>query len=142
VSRLLKFAAIGALTCCAAIHAADETGWRVHSLENLDYPAIAASAQLAGTVELSLEIATDGSVAKVTRKSGNELLAQAAEENAKRWRFERQANGIKDSSEESHTLIYVFRLAGECKTQRCPTKFSFESPDRVLVETQPPHWQQ
>jgi len=135
-----KSVAIGALLCVVAL-AADRAPWRVHSLKSLEYPPIAASARLEGTVELALDIGRDGSVRKVTVRSGHSLLAEAAETNAKEWRFDPPSEGADQPSIECCKMIYTFRIVGDCEAQRCPTIFSFEAPDHVTVETKAPHWQ-
>jgi TonB family protein len=52
------------------------------------YPAIAAKMRVEGTVKLDITIDPDGSVADVKVVSGHQLLASAAMEAVKKWRYE------------------------------------------------------
>jgi TonB family protein len=52
------------------------------------YPVIAKKARLTGTVKLSVVVAPDGSVKSLKTVGGNPVLALAAEEAVKRWKFE------------------------------------------------------
>jgi TonB family protein len=52
------------------------------------YPQLAKSMHLEGTVELRLTIGKDGSVLKAQRISGHTILANAAIEAVKRWRYD------------------------------------------------------
>ena len=53
-----------------------------------DYPEAALTSQVEGTVVLSVEISPKGAVENIGIKSGNRLLATAAIEAIKRWRFQ------------------------------------------------------
>jgi protein TonB len=52
------------------------------------YPQLAKSAGIQGAVELQLHIAPDGTVDKVRRVSGQPMLANAAIEAVKQWRYD------------------------------------------------------
>ena len=52
------------------------------------YPAAARLQQLEGSVELSAVIAEDGSLRHIRALNGNPLLAQAAIEAVKKWRYQ------------------------------------------------------
>ena len=52
------------------------------------YPAIALKMRIEGTVKLDVTIDPDGSVADVKVVSGHQLLASAAADAVKKWRFE------------------------------------------------------
>jgi TonB family protein len=60
------------------------------------YPALAANMSLHGTVKLNVRIVPDGSVRSVEIVGGHPVLAQAAEEAVKAWKFEPAA---KESSQ-------------------------------------------
>ncbi|MGH9681651.1 MAG: energy transducer TonB [Candidatus Acidiferrales bacterium] len=52
------------------------------------YPAIALKMRIEGTVKLDVTISPDGSVSDVKVVSGHQLLASAAVEAVKKWRYE------------------------------------------------------
>jgi protein TonB len=52
-----------------------------------DYPSIARQLKVQGTVELSVLVAENGSVAKVDIVSGNPMLTISAADALKRWKF-------------------------------------------------------
>jgi TonB family protein len=62
------------------------------------YPALAHSMALEGTVKVEALVAADGSVKGVDVKGGHLVLAQAAANAVRRWRWEASAH-------ESHELV-------------------------------------
>jgi outer membrane biosynthesis protein TonB len=52
------------------------------------YSAVARGAHLTGTVKLVLNVAPDGTVKSLRTVGGNAVLALAAEQAAKQWKFE------------------------------------------------------
>jgi len=52
------------------------------------YPAIAVKMRIEGTVKMDVTIEADGSVSDVKVVSGHQLLAAAATEAVKKWRYE------------------------------------------------------
>ena len=62
------------------------------------YPPIASKLHLAGTVKLALQIAPEGRVSSVRTVGGNPILAVAAEDAAKQWKYEA-------APKESSTLV-------------------------------------
>jgi protein TonB len=52
-----------------------------------DYPSVARQLKVQGTVELSVLVAENGSVAKVEIVSGNPMLTVSAVDALKRWKF-------------------------------------------------------
>ncbi len=130
----------GALILCSTALADDSTR-QVEKLTSLEYPPVAAQARVEGTIQLRCEVAQDGSVKAVTAVAGNEILAKAARGNAMKWRFSKAAEPPVNRKSNLVTLIYRFRLTGVCERSVCPTSFSFEVPNVVLVESQAPRWQ-
>jgi TonB family protein len=53
------------------------------------YPALARSMNLYGTVKLEATVAPNGSVKSVDVKGGNPLLAQAAQFTVREWKWEK-----------------------------------------------------
>ena len=64
------------------------------------YPDLARSMALQGSVRVEALVAPDGSVKSVEIKGGHPLLAQAAANTVRRWKWEA-------SSHESHELVEV-----------------------------------
>ena len=52
-----------------------------------DYPPIAEQMRLSGTVELRAIIGTDGAIRQIEVVSGNPILARAAVEAVRQWRY-------------------------------------------------------
>ncbi|MBI4472395.1 MAG: TonB family protein [Acidobacteria bacterium] len=76
---------------------------------DLVYPAEASQARIQGSVVMEAIISTEGLVSSLTLISGHPLLAQAALENAKQWRFEPTIlNGVP--TEIVTTLTVTFAL--------------------------------
>lgn len=129
---------VGMLTFMSGILFAQESSWRVDFLEGMVYPTIATSSRTQGTVELRLEIASDGTVSRIISQSGPRMLAEAAQKNASKWRFKRSTIM---GGQNTVNLTYIFRLTGDCEQVTCPTTLSFQYPDRVTIETKAPLWQ-
>lgn len=51
------------------------------------YPELAKRMRIGGTVRVEVSIATDGTVTDAKTISGNKMLAPAAEEAIKKWKF-------------------------------------------------------
>jgi TonB family protein len=64
------------------------------------YPTLARSMALQGTVKVEALVAPDGSVKTVDIKGGHPVLAQAAVNTVRRWRWEPAAR-------ESHEVVEV-----------------------------------
>jgi|SRR5271165_3657171 len=64
------------------------------------YPPLARSMALAGAVKVEAQVAPDGSVKNVEIKGGHPVLAQAAANTVRRWRWEPAAH-------ESHELVEI-----------------------------------
>ena len=64
------------------------------------YPALARAMALAGVVKIDVLVAADGSAKSFEIRGGHPVLAQAAVNSVRRWRWEA-------SSHESHELVEV-----------------------------------
>ena len=64
------------------------------------YPTLARSMALAGVVKIDAIVAPDGSVKTVDIKGGHPVLAQAAANTVRQWRWEPTAH-------ESHELVEI-----------------------------------
>ncbi|MGH9593313.1 MAG: energy transducer TonB, partial [Bryobacteraceae bacterium] len=72
------------------------------------YPQAARAAGLTGTVELHVAIAADGKVQHIQVVRGNDLLANAAIEAVKRWRYQAARRGGMPYASETN-LIFIFK---------------------------------
>ena len=95
--KALRVIAIGAALLCAAgfvsqsafAQTAEQTGDRkVKQRVNPAYPELAKQARLSGTVKLEAQIGPSGQVKNVKVLGGHPLLAGAAEEALRKWRYE------------------------------------------------------
>ena len=118
--------------------AADSNEVAVRHLVGLDYPPIAAQAQLEGTVVLKCILGRDGRVQSTEVRSGHPVLSQAARENASKWIFRMPFNVRPET--RVFTLRYNFRLEGVCRAPNCTSSFSFDIPDSITVVTQARLW--
>jgi len=110
----------------------------VRRLVGLEYPPIAAQAQIQGKVVLTCVLGSDGRVRSTEVRSGQPVLSEAARANASKWTFHVPA-GVRPEA-RFFTLTYDFRLEGICHAPNCTSSFSFETPDSVTVVTQARHW--
>lgn len=60
-----------------------------------DYPAVARQLKVEGTVELNATVGEDGTVEKADVVSGNPILAKAAQETLKKWKFSKMTEDGK-----------------------------------------------
>lgn len=110
----------------------------VKHLVALDYPPIAAQAQIQGEVVLKCTVNDDGQVKNAEVVSGHPVLAKDARENAAKWAFSPAAGSRGES--RVFTLIYRFQLEGVCFAPNCTSSFSFDYPNQATVVTQARHW--
>jgi TonB family protein len=79
---------IGAFVRVARIGAQENTDRKLIKKVEPVYPPLASKLHLAGTVKLALQIAPEGKVSNVRTVGGNPILAVAAEDAAKQWKYE------------------------------------------------------
>src|SRR5260370_27445953 len=84
-----RFFLLSIFTFClfAATHLYADTRKSVKTVPPA-YPAIALKMRIEGTVKMDVTIEADGSVADVKVLSGHQLLASAATDAVKKWRYE------------------------------------------------------
>lgn len=127
--QFIALAVYGSPAVCAEIM------WEVRRLESLEYPLLAAQSRSEARVVLRCEI-EDGAVksaeviSPVSKMPGIQLLVQAAIENVKKWRF--RASLDPEAEPSPLTIIYDFRLAGQCEGP-CKTTVKVDLPDLVTV---------
>lgn len=118
------------------VSTATAAGWEPSEIVGLAYPWLAQSARVAGTVVVRLTVARDGSVTQAAAVSGHPLLAEAARQNAGRWKFER--SGQDPGADRDAYLVYRFVLEGSCAGRDCRTSFVVELPNLVMVTSEIP----
>ena len=77
---------------------------RIISFERLRYPSAALAEFAQGVVVVRANLDRDGAVAEASAVSGSALLAPAAVENVKRWRFE-------PNTQRTAVVVYNFSVA-------------------------------
>jgi TonB family protein len=108
MKTLLRHGAVGALFLAAVISLAPirSVAQEVPSNRRLldrsapSYPDLARNLALAGTVKVEALVSPDGSVKSVSVKGGHPVLAQAAANAVRRWRWE-------PAVRESHETVEV-----------------------------------
>lgn len=131
---LRSWLVVAAFLLSTPVQGGEETS--VRHLVALDYPPLAAQAQIQGEVVVKCTIDDDGRVKNTEVVSGHPVLAKDARENAAKWAFS-PTTGSRDES-RVFALIYRFRLEGVCFT-KCPSSFSFDYPNQATVVAPAPH---
>lgn len=72
----------------ASLTHADETGRKIKTRVNPQYPELARKMNVSGSVKLELLVASNGQVKSVKPLGGHPLLIDAAETAVKQWKFE------------------------------------------------------
>lgn len=90
VSRKVSTALVLAVLACVTLpcFAADR---KVQRRVQPVYPELAKRMRIAGMVRVEVTVAADGSVTEAKTISGNKMLAPAAEEAIRKWKFEPEA---------------------------------------------------
>jgi TonB family protein len=104
--------------------------WRVTRIVALsEYPALARHAGISGRVLLQCSIEQQNEVPNCTILSGDKVLAQAAKDNAEKWRFR-----VTGARSHSIPLVYTFVLtAAGSSHQRPIASFVFQHPSSVRI---------
>jgi TonB family protein len=107
MKNLLRQGAIGVLVLAAMLflhpvhsHTQGASARRLVNRTAPAYPALARSLALEGVVKVDALVAADGSVKTVDVKGGHPVLAQAAANAVRNWKWE-------PASRESHELVEV-----------------------------------
>lgn len=106
--------------------------WRPTQTVSIEeYPPLARQAWISGDVEVRCVVSDSGVVTKASAVSGHPLLAVAAAENAKKWRF--QLAGPPPGERSEITLVYSFRLTEPGTPATPSTTFNVLPPNRVVI---------
>jgi TonB family protein len=104
--RWFVFLAASAFVCSASPPAISQTQQEAATKRSIvqqsapAYPPLARSMALQGVVRLEAVVSADGSVKTVDVRGGHPVLAQAAANAVRRWRWER-------ASHETHEVVDV-----------------------------------
>jgi TonB family protein len=112
--------------------------WFPVRIESTTYPLIATQARIAGAVRLRIALDGDGNATRIEVISGNAVLAKAAQDNLKLWKFTIVPTDRREAP-KTIDFTYEFRLKGE--TESKPTGlFRYEHPYTVIVTSEAPRW--
>lgn len=93
--------------------------------EPLVYPLVARLQRVQGAVVLRVTLGEGGKVVAATAISGAKALLVDCVSNAKKWRFQQNA-------ERSAVIVYHFKIEGLCSLP-CPSQFRFEPPNLAVI---------
>jgi TonB family protein len=133
-AQLLPF-----LVLVATALASDPSGWNPTRITSLQYPALGLQAQLQGGVVLRLRLDPLGNVSSVEIVSGHPVLAGAARDNIKTWKFGKMCNNDKSSEPAELEFNYECKLEGVVKSNP-KTDFVFEHPNKITLKSSAVHW--
>ncbi len=94
------------------------------------YPPLAAVGRISGTVAVRVTIDGSGSVTKAEVVSGHTLLRQAAEDAAKKWKFE-------SAPVQTRTAEVKFRFSLLPEKEDSDVQTTFFPPDEIEIELTP-----
>jgi hypothetical protein len=101
-------------------------------IASLEYPRVAAEAQISGTVVLRVRIDKGGVVSHSQALSGPSILVFAAEENIKLWKFSVAGSPVARPDSEFN-FTYIFKLIGASHSPRPGSELIYEYPNKVTV---------
>jgi hypothetical protein len=128
------FRIVGVLLLLAVIGCQDSKP-HVLSIVEPEYPMDARLQNLQGTVVVNLLIGVDGKVQYAKGKGAPDILVQAAEENARKWKFGPfPAIAVFPMD---HTLEYVYKLQGKPKFVSLAPVIKTFLPDRIEISATP-----
>jgi TonB family protein len=94
---------------------------RVLEFEDIKYPPLARRTRVQGVVVVQVKLDGDGKVLEAIAISGHDLLLQDSLANAKKWRFQPNA-------QRSAVIVYHFKMPGvECKTSGSFSTFEVQN---------------
>lgn len=111
--------------------------WCATRFESLAYPRLAVQAQISGSVKLEVILDSVGSIETVRALSGHPILARAALENIRTWRFSRCTG---PDGELTVSFEYKFELQRANDPRPVPI-LQYEHPYKVKVTARSESWQ-
>ena len=104
---------------------------------SMEYPRLAALAQITGTVVLRVRIDRTGGVLGASGLSGHPVLTKGALANIAQWKFS-AGRSSGDKSESEFDFTYVFELRGETESSRPCSSLTYEYPNKVTIVSEAP----
>jgi TonB family protein len=99
---------------------------KVVSFENMRYPAIAQTANVKGVVVVRVSLDRGGKVTDAQALSGAPLLVIDTVQNAKKWRFQPNA-------QKAAILVYEFQIIGLCAHDQDSSQLILQPPNLALI---------
>jgi len=121
-----------------ALYASDDHAPFATRVVSMQYPRLAAMAQITGTVTLRIRIDSTGKVLDAKELSGHPILVKAAKANIKLWRFSPGLSG-GEKAESEFDFNYVFELKGVSEASVQCSQLTYEYPDKVTITSEAPH---
>jgi TonB family protein len=134
----MKTLLIAILLLTAGLSAADVSMWIPSRIQAMKYPILGLQAQISGKVHMLVNLDENGTVAEVRVVSGPTLLANAARENMRLWKFI-AVPGKVVAGPVTIAFLYDFQLQGDARFAPT-TDFVYEYPGIVRVTSQPQHF--
>ncbi|HLY60176.1 MAG TPA: energy transducer TonB [Terriglobia bacterium] len=92
----------------------------IHRTVLPEYPPLARMARITGTVNLDVEIGSDGMVLSAKASSGHPLLVRAAEKSILEWSF--YVPSAMKHFPIHQTMVFIYKIEGEeTYSEFCPT---------------------
>ena len=99
----------------------------VAEFEDIGYPPFARQTRTQGLVVVRVKLDNNGKVMDAEALSGSELLIPASLANAKKWRFQRNA-------QHAAVIVYNFRMPhAACKSQSVVSFSILQAPNFVTI---------
>ena len=99
----------------------------ITNFEDIGYPPLARRTRTQGVVVVRIKLDKDGNVADAVALSGSEFLMPASVANAKKWRFEPNA-------QRAAVIVYNFRMPhAACKSQTNVSFSMLQAPNFVTI---------
>lgn len=117
----------------------DQSSWIPIRISSLQYPVLGLQAQLQGNVLLKLRVEADGQVSNIDVINGNPVLAGAARDNIKTWKFGRICPNDSQKAFIEMQFKYVFKLEGVIESKPI-TDFEFVYLNTITVRSSAVHW--
>lgn len=128
ITSLLRLAVV----ILAAAHSTAAQEFFPTRLESFAYPLLASQARIEGDVELLVTVGADGAVTDAKATKGHQLLAKAAMEAIRRWRFAERCPENGRATGGQFVLKVRFSFEGDPR-QRPRSKLRYIYPDLVEV---------
>jgi len=104
----------------------NDTDIKVTGYEELTYPTLGVMGNMQGIVVVRVKLDDEGKVVDAVALSGWLILRNASIENAKKWRFEPNA-------QKAAIIVYNFRIEGICFNDKYSSHMIFYPPNFASI---------